>query len=143
MLDYETLDAIADSYVPFLAVLSLGCLGWSLGHRRWRQFGGRALLLFCGLIIAYGLMFVDALLRLWPALGLDYSTHSAVAFVLVVVLIVVLRKLWRLWALSLVGYILLMLYQRYHSLLDVVSTIAVVAACYVPAAVWYRRRLRI
>lgn len=140
MLNYETLDVIADAYTPALAVLSLIYLGQELVRRQWSALRQRARLLASGLAIAYGLMFIDASLALWPSLGLDYSTHTAVAFVFVGFLSAVRSRLWLLWGASLISYFLLMLYQQYHTLTDIVTTLLAMAAVYLPIVVAFRRR---
>ena len=99
---------------------------------QWQSLGTRSLLIFTGALIAYGLMFLDNKLQLWPALGLDYSTHTAVALVLVVYLLANSPKAPWFWLTSLVGYVLLMLYQRYHTVADIMTTAIVVAILYLP-----------
>lgn len=123
-MTYEQLDFIADCYIPFLFLLFL----IRVGRRMYRHWPERSAEMFaCGylvglLIIAYGLMLVDNTLQLWPRMGLDYSTHTAVALVLVIGLSVVLPSMWRWFAFSLLVYAGLMLYQQYHSVMDMVST---------------------
>lgn len=128
MLSYEILDAIADAYNPLLGVISLALIAAPLFSRRWRATGIRGLHLTVGLVIAYGLMFLDNALGIWPRFGLDYSTHTAVACVLAVFLAVHAPRLVWLWIGSLVAYLVLMLYQGYHVPLDVATTAVVVAA---------------
>ncbi len=122
MLSYETLDAIADSYNPSLAVISLVFIAVSLFKSQWRQAGLR----FAGFamiaVIAYSLMLLDSRLNIWPAFGLDYSTHTAVALGLVLFLSFTIPRFVYFWFGSLVGYALLMLYQRYHTVSDIVMT---------------------
>jgi hypothetical protein len=77
--------------------------------------------------VAYGWRGLDSRTQIWPALGLDYSTHSAVTFALVTRLSVASRPLRLPAAVSLVVYYGLMLYQRYHSIADILSTLAIVA----------------
>jgi hypothetical protein len=74
------------------------------------------------LLIAYGLMFLDLRLQIWPARGLDYSTHTAVALALVAFLSFNKPNLLILWLGSLIAYLLLMLYQRYHTFSDIALT---------------------
>src|SRR5690606_6806076 len=80
-------------------------------------------LFFVGLLlVSYGLMFLDNALGIWPAVGLDYSTHTAVALTLVLSLCGLARPFWKLLASSFVLYALLMLYQKYHTVPDILST---------------------
>jgi hypothetical protein len=61
MPGYETLDAIADSYNPSLALIAAG-----LPRAQWRLAGMRALAVAIVASVAYGLMFLDRrLIVLW------------------------------------------------------------------------------
>lgn len=140
MLDYETLDLIADSYVPVLIILSLASLSKTAILSRWRLFRVHAAAMSLGLLISYGLMFVDAQLQLWSILGLDYSTHTAVSLVMVIFLIIAMKKYSYVWGGSLVCYILLMLYQGYHSIADVFTTACVVGLLLLPIVLLIFRR---
>lgn len=118
---YQFIDLLCDSVNPILllataliaarvslqggARLALGLLAW----------------LLLGLVITYGLFFLDIWLGLWPAIGGDYSTHTAFA----------LAAAWPLWwwgkwrrALAglLLVYAALMIIQRYHSVLDILTS---------------------
>lgn len=132
MLDYETLDSIADSYVPVLVVLSLASLSRTAILSRWRLLGIHTAAMSFGLLISYGLMFIDAQLQIWPIFGLDYSTHTAVSLAMVVFLNITAKKYWYVWAGSLVCYVLLMLYQGYHSSADIFTTAFVVGLFLLP-----------
>ncbi len=122
MLSYETLDAIADSYIPSLAVIALVFIAASLFKSQWRQAGLRFAGFAAMVVIAYSLMFLDHRLNIWPAFGLDYSTHTAVALGLVLFHSFTIPRFTYAWIGSLVGYALLMLYQRYHTISDIVTT---------------------
>lgn len=135
-MNYQTLDIIADSYIPLLALLSLYWLIILSGKRPGKQdevgepcvlpqkslFRYRLLGLAILLGTAYGLMFLDNLFHLWPSAGLDYSTHTAVALVLVIYLILLKPEFKFLWGLSLIAYCGLMYYQQYHIVADMIST---------------------
>ncbi len=122
MPSYETLDTIADAYVPLLALITLAYLiGFGL-TKNWQGFAKGWLLLLVNLIVAYGLMFIDNALGLWPALGMDYSTHTAVALSFIVALIGLAPRFQLGWVGSFVVYALLMLYQQYHTVADIVTT---------------------
>jgi len=130
MLSYETLDTIADAYIPLLALVCLALLVGALFKSQWRLTGLRFLVICALLSIAYGLMWFDSQFKLWPLFGLDYSTHTAVALVLVVFLAANMTRLAAFWVGSLVLYALLMLYQGYHTVSDIVVTAFVV---FIPA----------
>ena len=133
-MDYETLDAIADSYIPALAVLLL--IG--LLHRcymdwpRWRATASIFAFSLCLLVVSYALMFVDNAMQLWPRFGLDYSTHTAVSLVLVISLCLIYPKRKILLIATFVGYAALMLYQKYHSIADILSTAGIIIILSIP-----------
>lgn len=136
-MNYENLDTIADAYIPLLLAIYLGGLIRIL-YLDWPNYRRSGLTLLFGsgsLLIAYGIMFLDNATGIWPSLGMDYSTHTAVAFALIfsISLLFPAKRLWLTG--SLVAYILLMLYQRYHSLADILSTLLIVSLC---LAVFYK-----
>lgn len=126
MPSYQTLDAIADAYLPVLGSAVLLLIVKALLHKAWQQAAGLAVIVAGGLLIAYGLMFLDQTYLLWQRIGLDYSTHTAVALVLVSAWAVYSQS-WRLIGpLSLVLYCVLMLFQHYHTFIDIFTTAAIV-----------------
>lgn len=136
MTTYELLDLIADSVNPTLGVLALS-LPWLPTYRArrpppWIRVAGAVLCI----AIAYAGHALDALTNAWPAMGLDYSGHSAVC----VALLVSLGHLGRGWVVASVvigvAYAALMMYQGYHTLADIVTTaVPVGLAC---ELVWRR-----
>ena len=76
---FRVLDLIADSYDPVLALLALAAPAIDRGSR-----SGMALLRYyaalgIGLGVVYLVQAADQRFGLWPAAGLDYSTHVAFA----------------------------------------------------------------
>lgn len=143
MPSYETLDAVADAYTPLLALACLAILVRTLRVLQWKALGLRMTSLAAGVCIAYGLMFLDNRFQVWPAAGLDYSTHTAVALVLVMFLSAHWPAVRWLSPLSLLAYALLMVYQRYHTVADIASTAAIVGLLYLPAVMpLFHRRPR-
>jgi len=124
MLDYATLDAIADSYNPLLLLLSLLYIGAAYFKGHWKMGGRRAVGFAVVVLVAYGLMFADKRYGLWEGLGLDYSTHTATSIGMVLFLSYFTSKLSVSVGLgaSFILYAGLMLYQRYHSFLDILTT---------------------
>ncbi len=132
MLTYEQLDFIADLYIPIIAIMSF-CFLVNLVRvagllNAVTQLG----LLGGGVAYIYGLMFVDRYFLIWSSLALDYSTHTALALVFVVFLALKGVRLMIFSVLSMLFYAGLMVYQDYHSVLDIVSTGLVVT----PVLVW-------
>jgi hypothetical protein len=122
MPSYETLDAIADTYVPLLAVVAFALIIVALFKRAWLVAGVWFATLGAALAVAYGFMFIDRHFGLWSTLGLDYSTHTAVALALLAPIITHLPRFAALWAGTLAAYVLLMLYQGYHTVSDIAVT---------------------
>lgn len=121
-MTYENLDRIADAFVPAQVLAVLLLLVVHLVQRRFRLAAQLVALFAAGLVLVYGMMFADNRFGFWPAIGLDYSTHAAIALMLTLVLIVAQRRLWWLWSALLLMYLALSLYQRYHPVADFVTT---------------------
>lgn len=124
-MSYETLDNIADSFIPilgFFVLLSI-TLGLRLNYKSLHNSGIRFVLLLCLLIVVYLMMFIDEYLGLWHKLGgLDYSTHTALSLVLTLFLVHFHKRYKSLLTVSFIGYLLLMLYQGYHTVADMAVT---------------------
>lgn len=136
-MSYETLDRIADAYIPLLALAFFASLVYRL-LRYWPAVGRPALdLLYCAflLLASYGLMFLDQAAGLWPYFGADFSTHTAVALAFTFAL----SRQWQRRAFRttlgsmFTAYAALMMYQGYHTMLDIVSTALVISAAAVTA----------
>ena len=140
MTTYELLDRIADSVNPTLALLALS-VPWL---RRYRleppSSGARIAGAMTCVGIAYVGQAIDRITGIWPTLGLDYSGHSAVC----VALLVSLAHLGGGWGRASIGigaaYAALMMYQRYHTFADIVTTgVPIGLAC---MAVWQCKLLK-
>ena len=134
MLSYDTLDAIADSINPALGVIAL-LVPW-MRRKGTRYALALDALTLLAVAVAYAVQTLDSQLGLWSRAGLDFSTHTAV-------FIAIASSLWqenRAWqfaaALLGFGYAALMLYQHYHSWLDITSTAAVMLLPLTP--LWWR-----
>jgi hypothetical protein len=139
MPSYQTLDTIADIYTPLLAIAALAVLLRPPGKLQWQVLGARMARLAAGALVAYGLMFLDNWLQVWPAFGMDYSTHTAVALVLAMFIAVNAPKArWWCW-ISLLAYAVLMLAQRYHTAADIVTTALAAGVLYLPAVMERKR----
>lgn len=123
---FQLLDTIADSVNPCLgiAILVFAWLPAARGYGSpWSLLGWTIV----GLAIVYGLQYLDNRAHLWPAVGLDYSTHTAVAVSLSTSLVVANWRWLFVLIPVLVFYAVLMMYLDYHSLTDILSTAVVVA----------------
>jgi hypothetical protein len=129
-MDYEILDTICDSYIPLLAIaFFVGLVGRAVKASGERRFLIRVFVFFAGMIlVSYGIMFLDNAMHIWPAFGLDYSTHTAVSLTFVLSICVLARQFWKVAVGSFVVYVLLMLYQQYHTLSDIASTMVPIAS---------------
>jgi len=129
-MSYETLDRIADAYIPILAIVYLLYMIYSASKRKWKDVGNLVFIFLLGMIVAYGFMITDNHFKIAEKFSLDYSTHTAVSLVLVLMLTLKLNRYKWMWILSFVGYALLMLYQRYHTILDILITGILVGSFY-------------
>lgn len=139
MPSYETLDLVADAHNPLLGLLWIALVARAASMRRWRTCVHRAARGLLCLFVAYGLAHVDAQAGLWPRLGLDYSTHAAVAVAMVATLLAISRVAGWAAVATFALYVPLMLHQGYHGVGDVLSTAAAVGVVVVPPA-WRARR---
>lgn len=130
-MSYAELDCIADLYNPFLLLCCFVLLAKRFySNRSVKSLALQVMALGLYLLGVYALMALDQRFYIWPALGWDYSTHSAFA-------VACCWFLWSgsksrikariSWSLSLLGYLLLMHYQRYHTAIDMISTMLVIA----------------
>jgi len=123
---YEQLDAIADSYIPLLLIITLFSMTKDALKQEIRLTIGSVIALILSIVIVYGVMFADIALSIWPSFGADYSTHTALALVFVCYFLLK-NMMYRILAtLSLIAYFALMMYQQYHTLLDILSTTLVI-----------------
>ena len=125
MLTYDQLDMIADAYIPALVIVSMVVLTASVFTCGMKRKRIEIAALSSAVCIVYSVMLLDNAFKIWPLLGLDYSTHTALALVFVLYLSTK-NKTFLLWSLcSFLLYVLLMLYQQYHTVADIFSTVVV------------------
>jgi len=132
MLTFEQLDFIADLYIPVLVLISLYFLVKMFCFKIFFKALVQTALMGGAVAFIYCLMFVDRYFLIWESLGLDYSTHTALALVFIVFLAFKSFRLMLFVLLSMLLYAGLMVYQDYHSILDIVSTGMAVT----PVLVW-------
>jgi len=122
----ELLPKVADYYIPFLLLVTLG-VGTLEIMRGYRWFWVK---LFASAILVFSVMLLDYKVHLWAWAGLDYSTHTALALSLVVFVGVGLqsRMGWVFLLTSFLAYLELLFYLGYHSWADMGLTVAVIGA---------------
>jgi hypothetical protein len=122
---YEQWDAIADSINPLMAAATLVIpLLLRSSHARGRI--GFYVATAGSMALMYLLAWVEGLFQIWSRMGLDFSGHSAFAIVLVVSVFVWHRIAGAVFAAVFVAYAVLMLFQRYHAVADILTTIVVI-----------------
>lgn len=125
-MSYEQLDFIADSYIPLLLLVSIYLVfsnGFSQGFR---VAASNGLVIFSGVLLVYFVMFVDLKMNLWSGINLDYSTHTALALVFLCFMSFRGGKWLVGTVLTMLAYCGLMLFQQYHSVLDILTTAIVI-----------------
>ena len=137
---FRVLDLIADSYDPVLALLALAAPAIDRGSRSWMALLRYYAALGTGLGVVYLVQAADQRFGLWPAAGLDYSTHVAFA-VSVATSAYLWRRRWLAPLLASLGaYAVLILLLRYHAALDLLAAAAVGLPTTAAGHVLLRRR---
>ena len=128
-MSYESLDRIADSYIPFLSLIALGSIIFPVNFSKsvFLRISVNFLFLIGLVLLVYILMYIDSCFGVFTYFGLDYSTHTALSMVLSCFLSWCHRKYWVYFIGVFLIYLMLMLYQAYHTVEDIVFTIAVVS----------------
>lgn len=138
-MNWETLDALADSVNPAMGILVL-IWPWLRWRGSWRLAVVNIAVTLVSVGFAFALSTLDAKFGWWPSVGLDFSTHTAVAIALVVALCSIKPSTWSAWTALLLGYIVLMVYQRYHSWADILTTAVVIGPPLIAGRWWLARR---
>jgi len=121
---FRVLDGLADAtniilLVWLLAVLVIGTKRQRLNRKNW-------LAVLLAIASVYLVKTIDSKLHIWERMSLNYSTHSALAAV-VVLSICFLDRTQRALAISvLVAYEVLQILLGFHSPLDIGSTLFVI-----------------
>ncbi len=122
MLTYEQLDWIADAYTPLLALTVFYSIFKTWQEKNKRRVINQVTSLILGMLVVYGIYFLDGSYRIWLNWDLDYSTHTAFALVFVIHYAAFCRNYVWLQLSLFTGYLLLMVYQNYHSFADILTT---------------------
>jgi hypothetical protein len=125
MTEYEIIDAICDSVNPILFCVAVSIGISSLVKKNYKKAGVVFGLLFGSLLLVYATLFLDAKLKVWESFGGDYSTHTGFAMATCITISSEKHRIkWLVGVFFL--YMVAMLYQQYHSILDIVTTTLVV-----------------
>ena len=125
MLSHQALKIVADSVNPTLGVLAL-----ALPFAKWRGQPRPALMHIGVTLLTTALMYAVraafGLEGVWGSRGMDFSTHASVCIILVAALSSLnWRTVW-VWSAVFVSYDALMVYQNYHTWIDIGTTSAVI-----------------
>ncbi len=122
---FRVLDKFADATNILLAIWLLTVL--VLGTRHKTLIGKAWLAALLPIALVYLVKALDSKLHLWKSIGADYSTHSALAAALVIALCFLDRPRRAIAIAVFVVYEILILLLGFHTLLDIGSTLLVVA----------------
>ncbi|WP_318463121.1 hypothetical protein [Photobacterium leiognathi] len=121
-MTYQQWALIADVYTPMIALACFISILRVMMKGSMQQGLIRLVLVILSTIFIYTMMFIDNILHIWPAFGLDYSTHTAIALVFVAYFIVYKSRLMYLMLISMFSYALIMVHQHYHTVADILTT---------------------
>ncbi|KJF91914.1 hypothetical protein CTM94_01845 [Photobacterium leiognathi] len=121
-MTYQQWALIADIYTPVIALVCFISILRVMLKGSMQQGLMRLVLVILSTIFIYTMMFIDNILHIWPAFGLDYSTHTAIALVFVAYFIVYKSRLMHLIVISMFSYALIMVHQHYHTVADILTT---------------------
>ncbi|WP_305842902.1 hypothetical protein [Photobacterium leiognathi] len=121
-MTYQQWAFIADVYTPMIALSCFISILRVMMKGNVQQGFIRLGLVVLSTLFIYGVMFLDNALHIWPAFGLDYSTHTAIALVFVAYFIVYQSRLMHLMVISMFSYALIMVHQHYHTVADILTT---------------------
>jgi hypothetical protein len=125
MTEYEVIDALCDSVNPTLFIMAIGVGIAAMTKKDYKKARVVFGLLIIGLLLVYVTLFVDTKLKIWQSFGGDYSTHTA--FAIAACIAISAGRQWTQWLIGVFFlYVAAMLYQQYHSVLDIVTTTMVI-----------------
>jgi len=127
MSQYQFIEAICDAFGPGLSVCVLVLIIRSVVHRQFHVAALTFAFLTVGMVLVYSIKYMDDKYRIWAYFGLDYSTHTAFVLAVCVAISVILNA-YKSLVLLVIVYALLLLYQEYHTLGDISTTIVVIGS---------------
>lgn len=122
---FRVLDGLADATNFLLLAWLLGVL--IFGTKRRKLTGKVWLAVALSIACVYLIKTLDSKLHLWERMSLNYSTHSALAAAVVLSLFFLDRSRRVLAIVVLLAYEVLQMLLGFHSLLDIITTLIVVA----------------
>lgn len=125
---FEIRDFIADCYIPLLSVALLINLRYLRATQHIAKFKAGLCLTLLSIVSVYAVMYIDLKFHIWSSIRLDYSTHTALSMALIFILLQNGSRYRTALITSFILYLALMRYQHYHSIMDMVSTIAVIGS---------------
>lgn len=131
MLDYKTLDWLANAFVPFLVMvffLLTTIIFFKIPSDR-KALAKIYMYTTALMLIAYGFLELDARFHLWHTAGLAYSAPVTLALTLTIPLCFLLGRYQIIAILSFTGYLALMRYQKYYTLPDMLTSGLIIALC--------------
>ncbi len=126
-MSHDELAIIADLYIPLLVLITVRWFLYAFFQipapdRCYKKAMRNVSATIMGMLVIYTFMFVDMQLNIFVTIGLDYSTHTALALVFIVTLSFVNKQVRWIAISSMILYCLLMIYQKYHSFYDIIAT---------------------
>lgn len=137
-LTYKQWDVIADAYIPILAILFLVFIVRLIFKKQFKLSATLLAVTGLSIVYVYGWMYLDIKLGIWPRIGWDYSTHTALAWALVWANVFAYKNSRIPVFISLGLYLGLMDYQNYHTWADMISTSLVIG----PFVYWLFKKLK-
>jgi len=135
MLSHQTLKVVADSVNPILGILAIArpIATW---RGQWHHPSMHIGVTSLTVALTYLFRAVFDLERLWASWQLDFSTHTSICVVLVIAVSSLDWKRAWIWCAILVAYAQLMVYQSYHTWVDIGTTTTVMVPFSVLIRYW-------
>lgn len=142
-MSYEQIDFICDSYNPTLFIIVLLMIGLGIKSRGGRDSAKVGGIFLASVVTSYLIVALERKVGAWGYFGMDFSTHTMIS-------IVFASWIWRLApstkVLSLVGSTTLiywgaMVYQKYHSIQDILTTAVITGGVIYLFVFWLYKKI--
>ncbi|VAW65612.1 hypothetical protein MNBD_GAMMA09-1251 [hydrothermal vent metagenome] len=121
MTHFEKLDLIADSYIPLILAYSVYTITQTFKASKKSGFI-KSIQLLSLIALVYITQAVDNYFYIWKSFSYDYSTHTAFSLAIVLFFIHENIKITLILVGTFFCYLLLMIYQKYHTPEDIITT---------------------